>query len=80
MTRGALRGTRNVTARKVRSCLAWWPRTEQFRPSSCLIPEASDSGALDALKDALVEHGRQLKDIREALDGKVVRDGLEARR
>jgi len=31
------------------------------------------------VKDALVEHGRQLKDIRAALDRKVDRDELEAR-
>ena len=31
------------------------------------------------VKDALTEHGRQLKDIRAALDRKVDRDELEAR-
>jgi hypothetical protein len=31
------------------------------------------------VKDALMEHGRQLKDIRAALDRKVDRDELEAR-
>jgi hypothetical protein len=31
------------------------------------------------VKDALMEHGRQLKDIRVALDRKVDRDELEAR-
>ena len=31
------------------------------------------------VKDALLEHGRQLKDIRAALDRKVDRDELEAR-
>ena len=31
------------------------------------------------VKDALLEHGRQLKDIRSALDRKVDRDELEAR-
>jgi archaellum component FlaC len=30
------------------------------------------------VKDALMEHGRQLKDIRSALDRKVDRDELEA--
>jgi hypothetical protein len=30
------------------------------------------------VKDALIEHGRQLKDIRAALDCKVDRDELEA--
>ena len=34
---------------------------------------------LGRVKDALVEHGRQLKDIRAALDRKVDRDELEAR-
>jgi tetrahydromethanopterin S-methyltransferase subunit G len=32
------------------------------------------------VKDALMEHGRQLKDIRAALDRKVDRDEFEARR
>jgi hypothetical protein len=31
------------------------------------------------VKDALMEHGRQLKDVRAALDRKVDRDELEAR-
>jgi hypothetical protein len=31
------------------------------------------------VKDALMEHGRQLKDIRAALDRKVDRDEVEAR-
>ena len=31
------------------------------------------------VRDALMEHGRQLKDIRAALDQKVDRDELEAR-
>lgn len=31
------------------------------------------------VKDALMEHGRQLKDIRAALDRKIDRDELEAR-
>jgi len=34
---------------------------------------------LGRVKDALMEHGRQLKDIRVALDRKVDRDELEAR-
>ena len=34
---------------------------------------------LGRVKDALTEHGRQLKDIRAALDRKVDRDELEAR-
>lgn len=33
---------------------------------------------LGRVKDALMEHGRQLKDIRAALDRKVDRDELEA--
>jgi chromosome segregation ATPase len=36
-------------------------------------------GQMDQVKDALMEHGRQLKDIHAALDRKVDRDELEAR-
>ena len=42
------------------------------------LTEKSDS-ELGQVKDALMEHGRQLKDIRAALDRKIDRDELEAR-
>jgi hypothetical protein len=37
------------------------------------------NGEFGRVKDALMEHGRQPKDIRAALDRKVDRDELEAR-
>ena len=41
--------------------------------------ETRMDGEFGRVKDALLEHGRQLKDIRAALDRKVERDELEAR-
>jgi hypothetical protein len=41
--------------------------------------ETHMDGKFGRVKDALLEHGRQLKDIRTALDRKVDRDELEAR-
>ncbi len=41
--------------------------------------EAHMDAEFGRVKDALTEHGRQLKDIRAALDRKVDRDELEAR-
>jgi hypothetical protein len=41
--------------------------------------EAKVDAEFGRVKDALMEHGRQLKDIRAALDRKVDRDELEAR-